>query len=199
MTRRVVIVYLNPVPWAPPGIDVRAWRAAMAEDLIDGLNVLTEAESAIAYAPADAGLAASICWPSTIKVPAETVTDALATAAAQGFDQAAILAADLPDLPGLLIGKLLRPLTTRLFAVAPDLTGPGAAGIATRLPSPDIALEFDKTTAASIRAAGIPPVQVGTAPGWRRVRDASAIATLAMADDRAPATSALLRGTHSPF
>ena len=57
-------------------------------------------------------------WPDTPvhEVPEPTVTAALA--ALDGYDQAAVVAADAPDLPGLTLGKLLRPLTSRPVAVA---------------------------------------------------------------------------------
>jgi hypothetical protein len=47
------------------------------------------------------------------------------TAAADGFDQAAVIAADAPDVPGMILGKLLAPLDTKAVAVAPG--GPGNA------------------------------------------------------------------------
>ena len=69
------------------------------------------------------------------EVPEPTVTAALA--ALDGYDQAAVVAADAPDLPGLTVGKLLRPLTSRPVAVAPvEGGGAGLLGVACRLPVP---------------------------------------------------------------
>ncbi len=70
-------------------------------------------------------------------LPEPTVNAAFAAAAADGFEQAAVIAADAPDVPGLVLGKLLRPLTTRPVAVAPAEREAGLLGVASRLPAPD--------------------------------------------------------------
>lgn len=194
MTRRLVIVHLAPPPFTPPGVESKAWRTALAEDLIDGLNGLTEADAALGYRAADSALADAVSWPSTIRLATTTgaVTEILTAAHAAGYDQAAVLAPDIPDLPGLLVGKLLRPLTTRSCAIAPNLTGPGAAGLATHLPAPAwlSGVDLDTATAASLRRAGADPPTVATAPGWRRLRTPDDLLTLD--EDRAPSTSAAL-------
>src|SRR5215218_1398360 len=110
----------------------------MAEDLVDMLTPLPRVQPAIAAVAADLPLAARIAWPSTriYEVPTPTIRAALAAAAADGHPRAAVLLADAPDLPAMLIGKLLRPLSTRVLAIAPAHNG-GLLGAAACLPLPD--------------------------------------------------------------
>jgi hypothetical protein len=193
MPRRAVIALLVPVPWHPPGIDPVTWRTALAEDLVDLFATLNEVEPAIAATAADRPLAAAVAWPTmpVYEVAAATPAAAFTAAAADGYDQAAVIAADAPDLPGLLVGKLLRPLTTRTLAVAPATVtggaqdgygdaGPGLLGVAARLPAPDWlpAFDLDHGSVAALRAAAPSPPEVVAAPGWRRLRRPADLATL---------------------
>jgi hypothetical protein len=197
VVRRAVIALLVPVPWHPPGIDPLAWRTALAEDLVDLLATLNEVEPAIATTAADRPLAAAVAWPTmpVYEVPAPTPAAAFSAAAADGFDQAAVLAADAPDLPGLLVGKLLRPLTTRALAVAPAAgDGSGLLGVAARLPVPDWLpdLDLDQASVAALRRAAPGLPEVATAPGWRRLRGPSDVAALDPAIEGWDATRAIL-------
>lgn len=204
-----MIALLVPVSWHPPGIDPIAWRTALAEDLVDLLATLTEVEPAIASTAADRALAAAVAWPTmpVYDVPAPTPAAVFAAAAADRYEQAAVLAADAPDLPGLLVGKLLRPLTTRAVAVAPATaiaadtlaegaveSGAGLLGVAARLPAPEWLpdVDLDKGTVAGFRDASPSRTQVATAPGWRRVRGPADFATLDPAVEGWDATRTLL-------
>lgn len=198
MARRVVVALLGPVSWAPPGIDRAAWRAALAEDVVDLLATLTEVEPAIAATAADRPLADAVAWPGmpVYDVPAATVTAALA-AAKDGYDQAAVIAADAPDLPGLILGKLLRPLATRTLAVAPaGHDGAGLLGVASRLPVPGWLPEFDLDTGGvpALRAAAPRPAEIAVTPAWRRLRGPRDLATLDPAVAGWDATRALFGG-----
>ncbi|MFY1634026.1 hypothetical protein ACN27F_12220 [Solwaraspora sp. WMMB335] len=203
--RRAVVVLLNPVHWSPPGIGLARWRAALAEDMVDLLATLSQIEPAIAGAGADLPLARSVAWPGTptYELTEPTVNAALAAAAADGFDQAAVLAADAPDLPGLLVGKLLRPLTTRLVAIAPaepvapsesvGAAGGGLLGVAARLPVPlwlpPVDLDDDPET---VRVAAPRRGAVAVTPSWRRVRGPADLPTLDPAVEGWETTRALL-------
>lgn len=169
--RRVVVVLLAPVSWAPPGTGTEHWRRALAEDVVDLVASLAAADAAIAAGPGDADLAAAIAWPGMPVYPADTPRGALEAAAADGYDQAAVLASDAPDLPGLLVGKLLQPLSTRLAAVSPARNG-GLTGVSARLPVPDWFpdLDLDGATAADVRAAAPRRALVAETPGWHRLR-----------------------------
>lgn len=198
MTRRAVIALLHPLRWHPPGVPADRWRHALAEDTVDLLSGLNEITPAVAHAAADRGLAEAVAWPGTVlyPVPAPTVGHALRAAATGGFDQAAVLAADAPDLPGLVIGKLLRPLTTRGVAVAPALDGEGLLAVACRLPAPAWLPEIDLDTAsaAAIRRAAPAPTEVVSTPGWRRLRGPAGLASLDPRLEGWDATRLLLGG-----
>lgn len=130
MPRRVVIVLLQDVPWQPPGVSRERWRAALAEDMVDLAAGLAQVQAGIAAAPGDRPLAESIAWPGMpiYDVPGTSLPAVLRAAEADGYDEAVVLAPDAPDLPGLLVGKLLRPLTSRPLAVAPATIVTDSAG-----------------------------------------------------------------------
>nr|WP_204342439.1 hypothetical protein [Micromonospora terminaliae] len=188
---------LGPVGWTPPGIDPVRWRSALAEDVVDLLATLNEVETAVAVTPADRWLADAVVWPGTAvyEVPEPTATAVFA--ALTGYDQAAVVVADAPDVPGLTLGKLLRPLTSRPVAVAPvEGNGAGLLGVAARLPVPEWlpALDLDTAAPAEVRAAAPRPGDVAVTAGWRRLRGAADLATLDPAFEGWEATRALLSG-----
>lgn len=191
-----MIAVLGPVSWGPPGVDLATWRAALAEDVVDLLATLNEVEPAIAALGADRALAESVAWPSmpVYEVPDLTASAVFAAAAKDGYEQAAAVAADAPDLPGLLVGKLLRPLTTRPLAVAPADPGPGLLGVASRLPAADWLPEFDLDSGSipEVRSAAPQLPDVGSSPGWRRLRGPADLATLDPAVEGWETTRALL-------
>jgi hypothetical protein len=195
VTRRVVIALLTPVAWAPPGAGAAHWRRALAEDVVDLVASLAAADGAIASRRDDAGLAADIAWPGMPVYEAETPRDALERAAADGYDQAAVLVGDAPDLPGLLVGKLLQPLGTRHAAVSPARNG-GLIGVAARLPVPAWFpdLDLDGAAAADVRAAAPRRALVAETPGWHRLRGPADLARLDPALDGWDTTRALLSG-----
>jgi hypothetical protein len=197
VVRRTVVTLLVPVVWSPPGVDRAAWRAAMAEDVVDLLARLAQAEPAIAATPADRALAEEIAWPGMriYEVPFPTVRPVLEAAAADGFDQAAVIAADAPDLPGMILGKLLRPLESKAVAVAAG--GPsGLLGVATSLPAPSWLADHDLDTASAmlLRRNAPNPGDVSSTPEWRRLRGPAELASLDPALEGWENTRALLGG-----
>ncbi|MGH3717100.1 MAG: hypothetical protein ACRDT4_27105, partial [Micromonosporaceae bacterium] len=132
MTRRCVLVLLTEPVWAPPGVDRTAWWRALAEDSVDLLATLAEADVGLAAGPSTVALAEQVRWPSMPVFPLARPRAVLALQAAadQGYDQAAVLAGDAPDLPGMLIGKLLQPLDRKPVSAAPAMGGAahGAVG-----------------------------------------------------------------------
>ena len=197
MSKRVVAVLLVPVVWHPPGVDLGAWRAAMAEDVVDLLARLAQAEPAIAATAQDRPLADEIAWPGMriYDVPTATVLPVLAAAAADGFDQAAVLAADAPDLPGMILGKLLKPLESRPVAVAAG-GAQGLLGVAARLPAPAWLADHDLDTASAmtLRRTAPEPGDVSSTPPWRRLRGPAELAALDPALEGWDNTRALLGG-----
>ncbi len=203
MSRRVVVALLGPVTWTPPGIEPARWRTALAEDVVDLLATLNEVETAVAVTAPDRWLADAVVWPGTpvYEVPEPTPNAVFAALAAAGpaavYDQVAVVAADAPDVPGLTLGKLLRPLTTRPVAVAPaEGSGTGLLGVAARLPVPAWlpALDLDTTGPAEVRRAAPSPGDVAVTAGWRRMRGPADLAALDLAVEGWEATRALLSG-----
>lgn len=186
-----------PVTWSPPGVGLTAWREAMAEDLVDLLARLSAAEAAIAATPDDRPLAEAIAWPGmrVYEVPAATYAPVLDAAARDGFDQAAVVAADAPDVPGMILGKLLQPLDGKPVAVAPGGNG-GLLGIATTLPAPEWLADHDLDTASAqiLRRPAPRPGDVTSTPPWRRLRGPAELATLDPALEGWENTRALLGG-----
>jgi hypothetical protein len=184
MTRRLAAVVLTPPVWTPPGVDPHDWRLALAEDLLDVFALMVEVEPAAVVVRAEPRLRSELGWPGLrwydTQVP--HVTDVLAAVGAD-FDQVALVAADAPDLPGLHIAKLLRPLTTRPVAVAPATDGAGLIGLACRLPFPDWlpSAPLETLTVAQVRAAAPRAADVAVTAGWHRLR---AAATLDRLDPR---------------
>ena len=198
MLKRVVVALLVPVPWSPPGIDRQAWRAALAEDVVDLLARLAQAQGAIAATPADRALAEEIAWPGmpVYEVATPTVLPVLAAAAADGFDQAAVVAADAADVPGMLLGKLLAPLDGKAVAVAPGGPSGGLLGVATHLPAPAwlVDHDLDSGSAPLLRRTAPEPGAVASTPQWRRLRGPADLATLDPALEGWDNTRALLGG-----
>jgi hypothetical protein len=178
---RIVVALLVPVSWHPPGVAAQAWRTALAEDVVDLLARLAQAEPAIAATPADRALAEQIAWPGMriYDVPTGTVLPVLHAAARDGFDQAAVVAADAADVPGMILGKLLRPLEKKAVAAAPS--GPaGLLGVAARLPAPSWLADHDLDTATpmSLRKGAPQPSDVESTPDWHRLRGPADLAAL---------------------
>jgi hypothetical protein len=194
----VVAVLLVPVTWSPPGVDLVAWRTALAEDVVDLLARLSQAEAAIAATADDVKLAEEIAWPGTriYEVPTASYRPVLDAATADGFDQAAVIAADAPDVPGMVLGKLLRPLESKAVAVAAGGPGNGLFGLATSLPAPDWLADHDMDTASAqlIRRDAPQPGDVSSTPEWRRLRGPAELASLDPALEGWENTRALLGG-----
>ncbi|MFI6267108.1 hypothetical protein [Micromonospora sp. NPDC051006] len=201
MVRRVVVALLGPVTWAPPGIEPGRWRHALAEDTVDLLAMLNEVDTAVAVTPADRSLADAVTWPDMAVYEVPEPTPNAVFAALTGYDQAAVIAADAPDLPGLTIGKLLRPLTSRPVAVAPaEGVGPGLLGVAARLPVPDWlpVIDLDRSLPTTVRAAAPRPNDLSVTPAWRRLRGPVDLAALDPAVEGWETTRALLSGAGQP-
>ncbi len=190
---------LVPVRWAPPGVELGKWRAALAEDVVDLLRGLAEVEAGIACVEEDLGLAEAISWPGmpVYRVGRLSAGEIFAAAGADGFAQVALVAGDAPNLPGLTVGKLLRPLTTRPLATArADGDGGGLVGVAARVPVPLWLPDFDldEGDPAVLRKAAERPEHVGSAPEWRRLRTPDDLHALDPAVEGWDVTRALLGG-----
>lgn len=199
--RRVVVMVVPAVgTWAPPGRTPDAWRLALAEDTYEVLASLDRVEVAVAVAGGDeAALAAvaALTWPGTPMYavdPARPVLDAVG----QAGPAAAVVAVsfDVPDLPGLLIGKLFRALGSADLAVTPAEDG-SLAAIGISLPTApwvtEAAPTFD-TQLADLEQRKPRRHAIALGPGWHRLRSNADLARLDPGLEGWDATRSVLRG-----
>ena len=167
---------------APPGVDATAWWQAVVGDTLDLVAGLSAVRPAAAVG-ADVGVddVRALTWPGTpvIRLPPEASGPQRAVAATLdaltglGFSLAAVLAPDVPDVPGLLVGKLFSALEDAPVSVCPALDG-GLCGVAARLPVPtwlrEAALDLDAADALDRLHHAAPLKGVVVGPGWHRLR-----------------------------
>ena len=172
MTRRVVAVH------AIAALAADSLEAAMLEDVVDLVAEMQQVQGALVATPTAEGTARAAAWPGMPVVVVDGVDgvglvrglDALAAA---GADEGALVCADAPDLPALLIGKLFSALTTAQVAVCPAEAG-GLVAVASRLPTPDWlavpGLTLDSADVLAALRAAAPPRSLHVGSGWHRVR-----------------------------
>jgi len=194
---RIAIAVLQPPVWAPPGVDPSAWRLALAEDVLDVFALMLEVDPAVAVATGEAGLAREVGWPGlrSYELSQLDLPSLFAAAEAEGYEQAVVIAADAPDLPGLHIAKLLRPLTSHPMAVA-QVSGAetGLLGAAVRLPAPNWlpGLGLDELTPQHLRKLAPQASDVAAGAAWHRMRGAADLGRLDPRLEGWSATRALL-------
>ncbi len=208
---------------APPGVDPVEFGLALVEDSCDLVAELELVVPAIAVshdAEQELGGRAmdEFAWPGTAMLrlrPADgtgpgLVGQTLRELAALGAQQAVVLAADAPDLPVLLIGKLLRALGSAArradVAVCPA-EGGGLVALAAWLPPADWVLgigaggppgdpqvELDRLDViGQLRGAAPRRGAVAVVPGWHRLRSPADVARLDPGLEGWPATRGVLR------
>jgi hypothetical protein len=201
VTRRAAALLLSGPPAAracPPGIAPAEFARAMAEDVADLLADLPGLEPVVAAAPDRVADAEDVVWPGTpVLEVAGLPVDVLAALAGQGYDEAAVFAADVPDLPGLLVAKPFSALSTAPVAAAPA-DGGGLVALACRLPVPawlPVDIDLDEPYAVErLKAAAPSPGDVVLTPAWRRLRRREDLAALDPDLEGWEATRALLAG-----
>ncbi|MFB4279491.1 hypothetical protein ACBJ59_29670 [Nonomuraea sp. MTCD27] len=169
MTRiAAVLVRQHMAQAAPPGVDPREFLEAVAEDtyeMVAGLELVTPV--LITSVP---GLD-DIVWPGTEVITIPDGEPLKLTLGRLQADQAAVINADAPDLPPLLVGKLFRELGRAEIAICPAENG-GAVAMACALPLPAWAEpDLDAyDVVKDLRAQAPGPRKVATTPGWHRLR-----------------------------
>lgn len=181
--RRVAVALLAPPLWCPPGVSPQRWRLALAEDVLDVLGTMELVTPAVAVLSSESSLLSDLGWPGLprYELPALDAGTVFAALAADGYDQAVLLPADAPDLPGMLIAKLLRPLTSHPMAAAPAIgDGPGLIGLSAALPAPGWLppLGLDEHTPQTLRRSAPKANDIASAPGWHRLRAPGDLARL---------------------
>jgi hypothetical protein len=200
--RRAAVLVLAGPPAAgacPPGVAPAAFARALAEDIADLLVELPGLEPVVAAAADRVADAEEVVWPGTLVL--ETVlgtpAEVFGGLAARGYHQAALVAADAPDLPGLLVAKPFSRLTSASVAAVPA-DGGGLVVLAARLPAPawlPAGLTLDTADAVERLRAGAPSRRdFAVAPGWRRLRTPADLARLDPGLEGWETTRALLGG-----
>ncbi len=163
----------------PPGVDPAAYRAALLTDTYDVLDDL-------------AGVTASVA------AEGATAADALDALAAGGATIGAVVAGDVPDLPGLLVGKLFGACEDTLAGVLPAADG-RLVGLASRLPRPAWldGADLDRVDSLAWLHAVAPVKAVVVGPGWHRLREPADVARLDPRLEGWAAIRALLSGHSS--
>ncbi len=195
MPRRVAVALLEPQLWTPPGITPALWRTALAEDVLDVLALMAEVDPAVAIQVVDRSLLKEIGWPGlrSYELPRLELATVFEAVAADGYEQAALIAADAPDLPGMLIAKLLRPLTSHPVAAA-QAVGGGLIGVSAVLPAPAWipSTGLDQLTPQALRRLAPLASDVAAGSGWHRLRGPDDLARLDLRLEGWEATRALL-------
>lgn len=168
MTRRIVAVHAT----APVVAD--SLEASMLEDVVDLVAEMQQVDGAL-VAVADAESAArNVAWPGMPVVLAAdaTIEAGLAALAEAGADEGALVSADVPDLPALLIGKLFSALTSAEVAVCPADSG-ALVALASRLPTPEwlagLELSLDMPDVLDRLRVAAPRRALHVGSGWHRV------------------------------
>ena len=169
MTRRVVAVQ------APADAPPDSLAAAMLEDVVDLVTEMQQVEGAVVAVSSAESVGRAVAWPGMPVLPVADsgVTAALDALVTNGADEGALVCADVPDLPALLIGKLFSALTSVEVAVCPSDRGDLVA-LASRLPAPDwlagMDLSLDAFDALDRLRVAAPRRGLQIGSGWRRVR-----------------------------
>lgn len=192
-----VLITSEPAAAAPPGVDPHEFLTAVAEDAYEVVAGLELVQPVILHTGL-AELAHEIAWPGTpvIALPGDAPLLPAAFAALRPYgDVAAVVAGDAPDLPPLLIGKLLRELGRAPVAVCPAEDGTAVA-IAARQPLPGWATAElnDADVVRRLRALAPGRRMVATGPGWHRLRRPADVHRLDPGLEGWEATRALLSG-----
>ncbi|MFI5731844.1 hypothetical protein ACIA49_17100 [Kribbella sp. NPDC051587] len=222
--RRVVVLVVPATPsWAPPGRTPTAWHHALTEDTYELLADLAQVDVAVAVVTTDAPAAdlgpapaadvkaaadaaldveaavaavRDLTWPGTPVYAVSGASPVLSAIELAGPAAAVVAVSyDVPDLPGLLIGKLFRALGSADIAVTPATDGSLAAiGVILPIASwvQDAAPTFD-TTLAELEAVKPRRHAVAVGPGWHRLRSNADLAQLDPGLEGWDATRSLLR------
>ena len=201
MSRRAAALLLAGPPAAqacPPGIAPAAFARALAEDVADLLADLPGLDPVVAAAPDRVADAEDVVWPGTpvLRTPRGRPVDVLVALAERGYDEAAVVVADAPDLPGLLVAKPFSALSTAPVAAAPA-EGGGLVALASRLPVPawlPVDVDLDEPYAVERLKAAAEPGELVVTPSWRRLRRPEDLAGLDPDLEGWEATRALLTG-----
>ena len=199
-TRRlaVVLARYGAAPGTPPGIDSAAFAAACLADTYEVVAELTDVDAGIAGPPA----AAELLWPGDGWWPDDISLPVLAGQLTEDADELVLIAADVPDLPGLVLAKIFKALRHADVVVAPERRGEGCVALGLKLPMadwiPSDALDLDRNPHPRLLAVAPSRRHCALAPDWHRLRTPSAVHLLDPGLEGWEQTRALLSGSPLP-
>lgn len=175
---------------APPGVDPVAFARACLADTYEVVADLIDVTAGIVGPPA----AAELLWPGGVWLPDAPVLE-LARRVAADFDELVVVAADAPDLPGLVLAKMFKVLHRVDVALAPERGGMGCVAVGLALPVASWlpALDLDEDAA---RLPELAPScsRAVRSPDWHRIRTPGAVNRLDPGLEGWELTRALLSG-----
>ena len=168
MARVVAVRVASPV-------DPGTLAAAMLEDVVDLAAGMQQVEAALVAAPAGEASARAAAWPGmAVLTAAGGLLTELAALERYGAEATAVVTADAPDLPPLLVGKLFSALTSWPVAVCPSSDGSVVALAATLPPAHWLeGLDVAASDALALIRAAAPSRGLHVGSGWHRVRTES--------------------------
>ncbi len=195
--RRVALALArySAAPAAPAGVDSEAFALACLADAYEVLADLVDVRSGIV----GPDQVEELLWPGALLVTGDVTVRELAAQLSSAYDELVLVAADAPDLPGLVLAKLFKVLHRVDVAVAPRRGGPGAVALGLSLPIaawiPDDALDLDRVRHAGLAAAAPSRSLVTLAPDWHRLQTPADLRRLDPGLEGWEETRALLAGT----
>lgn len=174
--RRLVVVLAryDAAGATPPGIDPAAFARACLADTYEVASDLVDVASAIAGPPE----VAELLWSGSVRYPQDSLPDLVAACAAVA-DELVLVPADVPDLPGLVLAKMLKVLHRTDVAVAPERGGPGCVALGLRLPAagwlPLADLDLDLDPRSRLELAAPRRSAVAATADWHRLRGPAAV------------------------
>ena len=162
------------------GIEAREQelRRAMTEDVVEVVSGLDVVEPVLVLGPQDPPDWAELVWPGTpVRTVAGRGVEVLTDLHAHGATMGAVVAGDAPDLPGLLVGKCFRALSSAQVSVCPAADGTLVV-LAAHLPVPGwlaaTGVGLDSVGAVGVLFAAAPNRRAfSVGPGWHRIRGTS--------------------------
>lgn len=180
----------------PPGIDPSSFARACLADSYELLADLVGVRAGIA---GDGPEIDQLLWPGDLRFDGAASPRALASHVDGRFDQLVLVPADVPDLPGLVIAKVLQALQRADICVAPERGGgSGCAALGVRVPWAAWAEgDIDLNDNPSERLAALAPRRgaLAVGPDWHRLRHPAAIQRLDPGLEGWEQTRALLAGS----
>ncbi|WP_375425292.1 DUF2064 domain-containing protein [uncultured Friedmanniella sp.] len=194
--RRVALVLARygAGPAAPTGVSPAELARAALADSYEVLADLVGVRSGIAGPAA----VTTLLWPGGLRRPDVSVGE-LASGLAGEADELVVVAADVPDLPALVLAKAFKVLHRSDAVVAPARTGGGCVALGLRLPLArwlaGMDLDLDADLVARLTAAAPARGLVAAAPDWHRLRTPADLRRLDPGLEGWEETRALLEGT----